>query len=204
MLKENIHIGVIIPDNFPDQMIDLLKSDIDSLNIDIRKVPFGGPYNSMEWAVPTAIVVFILKAYFDSLLKEAGKNHYEVLKRWLKKTANQTRSVKVTNIYAPQSSDKADSTNTQSRVFSIEIRTTDGYQIKFLFDTELSEEDWNKAIDNALILVEKKFASEPVDELSIEIQTNQLDKTIYARINKETKKWEFLDYKKIYEEKFRR
>jgi hypothetical protein len=44
----------------------------------------------VEWFIPTAIVFFVAKSYFDGFLKEAGKDHYQLLKSKLSKTAAKT------------------------------------------------------------------------------------------------------------------
>jgi hypothetical protein len=40
-------------------------------------------YASLEWFIPTALVVYIAKSYFDGFLREAGKNNYRSLKNAL-------------------------------------------------------------------------------------------------------------------------
>ncbi|ATG79864.1 hypothetical protein [Pseudoalteromonas sp. 1_2015MBL_MicDiv] len=39
------------------------------------------PYASLDWLIPTAFGLYILKPYFDEFLKEAGKDHYKILKK---------------------------------------------------------------------------------------------------------------------------
>ncbi|MGB0443386.1 MAG: hypothetical protein ACPGFK_00925, partial [Flavobacteriaceae bacterium] len=36
-------------------------------------------WNAIEWTIPTIIVGYILKPYFETFLKEAGKEHYKIL-----------------------------------------------------------------------------------------------------------------------------
>jgi hypothetical protein len=38
-------------------------------------------YNSLDWIIPSAFGIYILKPYFEAFLKEAGKDHYQVLKK---------------------------------------------------------------------------------------------------------------------------
>ncbi|MBN4082359.1 hypothetical protein JYT13_00970 [Mariprofundus ferrooxydans] len=38
-------------------------------------------YNSLDWLIPSAFVVYIFKPYFEAFLKEAGKDHYKALKK---------------------------------------------------------------------------------------------------------------------------
>lgn len=201
--KEQPHIGLTFPDNFPDQIIEKYRTElaVENLKLEIRRLPFGGPYASMEWAIPTLIGVYILKPYFDGFLKEIAKDHYTIFKSWLKKVSADTREIKVTTLAAGQSTDKLEKTNSQSKVFSIQTKTNEGYPLKFLFDESLTTENWDTAIDKVLKLLDEHFTNGESDELTIEIKNNNLEKTIYARLKTDTVEWEFLDFKKIFQEK---
>lgn len=155
----------------------------------------------MEWAIPTLIGIYILKPYFDGFLKEIAKEHYIILKKWLKKVSINTREIKVTTLKAEQSTDKLEKTNSQSKVFSIQSKTNEGYPLKFLFDENLTNENWETAIDKVLKLLDEHFTNGESDELTIEIKNNNLEKTIYARLKTDTIEWEFLDFKKIIQER---
>jgi hypothetical protein len=195
-----LHIGITFPDSFPDHLIEEYVNEvsIESLNLDIRKLPFGGPYACLEWAIPTFISVYILKPYFDGFLKEISKEHYGILKNWLKKVATDTRKIKITTIAASQSTEKLDHSDSQSKLFSIQAKTNDGLPLKFLFNEDLGSEEWNIAIEKALLLLNEHFTNGKSDELTIEIKNSNLERTIYARLRTDTIDWEFLDLKKIY------
>ncbi|WP_152632822.1 hypothetical protein [Pseudomonas fluorescens] len=51
-----------------------------ALVFDIETRPAPAPYAAIEWLVPTTIILFIGKAYFEEFLKEMGKDHYHILK----------------------------------------------------------------------------------------------------------------------------
>lgn len=193
------HIGLSFPSNFSDQIIERYRNElfVDKLNLQIRKVPFGGPYASMGWTLPTLIGVYILKPYFEEFLKGMAKDHYEILKNWLKKVSLETRCIEIVSLNAEKSENKLDNSNSQSKVFSIQSQTNLGQPIKFLFDERFSSESWNIGINNALDLLASNFANGKTDELTIEIKNNNLEKTIYARLKNEKGEWEFLDSKKL-------
>lgn len=197
--KMTTHIGLTFPDTFPEELIEKFKNELaaPNLNIETRKLPFGGPYASMEWAIPTVIGVYLLKPYFDGFLKELAKDHYGILKEWLKRISSNARLIKVTTVAAGQSTDKLDKKNVQSKVFSIESKTNEGHHLKFLFDEGLDDEQWAGAIDKALNLLNEHFTNGKSDELTIEIKNNDFEKTIYAKLKTDTVEWEFIDYKKI-------
>ena len=200
--KEQPHIGLTFPENFPDQIVEKYKNELlaENLKLDIRRLPFGGPYASMEWVVPTLISVYILKPYFDGFLKEIAKDHYSIFKSWLKKISADTREIKITTLTAGQSIHKLEKSNSQSKVFSIQTKTNEGYPLKFLFDESLTNENWATAIDKILKLLDEHFTNGETDELTIEIKNNNLEKTIYARLKTDTIEWEFIDFKKIFQE----
>jgi hypothetical protein len=197
------NIGIIIADAFPDEFVTKLSEDIfhPDLNVVTKKIPFGH-YGSLEWAIPTAIGIFIFKSYFDSFLKEAGKEHYHLLSDWLKKSSKNSRLIMTTTIVALQSTDKIDARNTQSKSFSIQLVNPDTQvSVKFLFDENLSQEGWDLAIDNLLNLVEEYYLLSPNDEITITIKKNNLRKEVYATIQSETGLWEFTDLYKLAIEK---
>lgn len=194
------HIGLLIDESFPDIILERFQTELyhPSLNVAIKKARLGGPYNSLEWAIPTAIGVYILKPFFESFLKEAGKDFYDVFKKWVKKTSNDTRSIKVHTISSTQSKDKLQSNNSQSKVFSIQIISNDqSHNVKFLFDEDLPQEVWDKAIDNLFLLLEKHYSLNSTDEISVTIKRDNLHRSVWAIIKSDTGEWELLDYKKF-------
>ncbi len=197
---ESPHIILIVADEFPKSEIDIYTNEIDSenLNLLVHKSSFNRIFASWDWAIPTLIAVHILKPYFDGFLKEVAKDHYGILKDWLKKVAVDLKQIKVSIITATESTKKK--TDNQSKTFSIESRLSNGEKLKFLFDDNLDIQSWHIAIDKALKILEEHFTDGESDELTIEIKNNHLEKSIYARLKTDTIEWEFLDYKKIHQE----
>lgn len=190
--KNDLHVWV--PHEFPDQIIEMFNNELSTpeLKLEISKSPPRGVYNMVEWALPTLIGVYIFKTYFDTFLKEAAKDHYKLLKDWIKKTSKETRLIKVTTITASQSSEKVSKSNTQSKVFSVKSKTNTGLTITFLFDDSLDNELWDKAIDNLLSILENHFSNGETDRLTVEIEQKKFEKTIYAKMKSDNGDWEFL------------
>lgn len=198
------HIGIQISDEFSQEFINKSKSELESdgLDIELRVYPANQVYLMLEWALPTAIVVFLLKSYFDGFLKEAGKDHYSLLKNWLKTKAETLKPIQVISIVPETSPEKIDVNNTQSKMFSIESMTRSGLRVKFLFDNNLKIEEWNIAIDNALNLLEKHHFNKTDDEITVAIEKQGLTGyQIFAIINSQTLQWEFLDFKTSHQRK---
>lgn len=199
MLHFENDLSIWIPHEFPDQIFDIYKNELNApeLKLDIRKTPPRGPYNMIEWAIPTLIGMYIFKTYFDTFLKEMAKEHYKILSGWLKKTANDSRSIKVTTVTAAESTQKINKSNTQSRVFSIKSTTNTGINITFLFDESLNNEQWASAIDKLLNILELHFMNGKTDELTLQIAQNGLESSIYAKIKSDNGDWEFLSLKTL-------
>lgn len=65
---------------------DVLRSFIDEasddrLDLQVERREAAGPQAGIEWLLPTAVVLYVTKPYFDGFLQEAGKEHYHALKR---------------------------------------------------------------------------------------------------------------------------
>lgn len=58
--------------------------EANGLGLKVERPEEDGPYAALEWLIPTALIVFIGKAYFEAFLKEMGKDHYALLKAGLK------------------------------------------------------------------------------------------------------------------------
>jgi hypothetical protein len=186
------HIGLEFPENMPDQLVDQVIEDLqfEGLNIKIHKHPALRTMAAIEWIVPTAIAAYIFKSYFDGFLKEAGKDHYNTLKNWLKSFTDKGRLIKVHTVYATESSNKKANSNTQSRSVSLLIQTKNDKTIKLLFDNDLSKEDWDYAIDQLLDFAIENYEAYPNDKLTKEISQFDTDpkNRIYAIIDKDSKK----------------
>ncbi len=193
---EDPHIGIKLPDYLPDEKVEEITSKIrgKNLKVDIKKTPVE-LYAGVELTIPALIAIFIAQSYFGSFIKEMGKDHYLILKNWLKSTANSTRDFEVTTISANQSKEKLNSENTQSKVFSLHLKTKDGRFLKIIFDLKLTEKDWEFAIDNMIDLMEEHFDNYPNDKLTRDINNiNTHRPHIYAIINPSSKEWEYHDH----------
>lgn len=202
-MKEEIsHIGIEVPENLPDFASENIITELQTvgLNIKVHKKPNPGPMGAFEWIIPTAIAAYISKSYFDGFLKEAGKDHYIILKSWLKKFIDNGRLIKVQTIYASQSSIKKPNNNTQSKSVSLFIQTKSGKTIKLLFDNDLTKEDWDNAIDKLLDFVIANYEKYPNDNLTKDLERFKSDKhhIIYAIIDKENKELKLYDDKDLF------
>ena len=194
-------IGIVFNDEFPDILIDKLTQDIKSekLHLEIKKFHSSPTASALDWALPTMIAVSILKPYFESFLQELGKDHYQILKSWLKNLSLDSRKVKVFTFKASKSTQKGISNDPQSKVFSISLITKDDRILKVLFDLDLDDTQWNNAIDKILDLLLDNYKNYPNDELTKQLSelSNDKNSEIFVLINRETGNLIFRDIKSV-------
>jgi hypothetical protein len=194
------HIVLGVLENSPEEYLDNLINEINipKNNVGIRKQELGVMMASIEWLVPTALVVYIAKSYFDGFLKEAGKDHYIALKEWYKKYSEKARLIKIVTLVSGQSIDKR-SEDSQSRSISLLFQLSNNKVIKLLFDDDLSQVDWENAIDALFELMNDHYENNPNDKLTELINTLDTNQPyeIIVIIDKETKELAFYDLNRI-------
>ncbi|MBS2100008.1 hypothetical protein [Carboxylicivirga linearis] len=195
MNKDLPHIGIDIPEDVPDEFLELISNDVKApgLNIEFRKHSQGVMMAALDWVVPTAIAAYIFKPYFEAFLKEAGKDHYNVLKKWLKKFVDNGRAIKVHRVTATQSPNKLNKEDSQSKAVSLYIQSKSGQKIKLLFDNDLTQQDWDQAIDSIMDLAKDNYENFPNDKLTTETEKFDYRTFIYAVIDRKTKQFVFYD-----------
>lgn len=200
--EENLHILFSCQDTCPAILLDKLTESIktDGLEFKILKRPLTF-YAAFEWAIPTAFFVIITKSYFDSFLKEAGKDHYIILKKWIKDLITKCRDIKITTIVSEQTPEKIEKKYTQSKVISIIVELDDNRILKLFFDESINIEVWMMNIDKILNSIFELYEKLPNDKLSSLILNLGYDErysTIFAIIDKETNEWKFSDNWRIF------
>ena len=80
------HIALLHHSEVPAALLDefCANVNVDSLRLERVSRPEPSPQMSIEWLAFPAIAILLLKPYFDSFLKEAGRDHYYGLKKALK------------------------------------------------------------------------------------------------------------------------
>ena len=155
-------------------------------------------YAALEWTIPTAIVAYVVKPYFEAFLQELGKQHFELLSKSLKQLIKRGKQLDVKLIASSKSTEKLSKSYDQSMAISVMLETRNGKFIKLLFDNDLEKEDWDYAIDQIFEYVLENYEDEN-SQLSDIIKNFDSDRAfyIYALINKQTKALEFYDDKKL-------
>lgn len=170
-------------------------------NVKINKRE-NSAWNAFEWTIPTIIVGYILKPYFETFLKEAGKEHYKILTEKIKPLVKKGKSVETKLLTASQTIEKVSKTYNQSHSISLIVETKSGRLIKLLFDNDLSVTDWEDAIDELFDFVIENYENpndNRIKKLTEGFKEHPNFK-YYAVINEETKRIEFYDDKKLINE----
>ena len=155
-MREIVHIGFSYQEGLPEQIVRDFEDDVGGNGVTVRSESRpAGHYASIEWMVPTAIVVYVLRPYFEALLSEAGKDHYAVLKRALFRL--------FAKIYGKKPESRPSS---RSLVFSIRSVVRDGRSITFLFPEGVSHETYQQIVEELWDLLTEHRAEGDTDRLS--------------------------------------
>lgn len=189
-------IYIDFPEYYPTEKIqEDINQFIESGILVEYRVKEAKAYAALEWTIPTAIVAYIVKPYFEAFLQEAGKQHFEILSKKLKTLINRGKQMNVRLISASKSTEKLNKAYSQSMAISILFEIKNGKIIKLLFDNDLEKEDWDNAIDQILEFVIENYENDNNNKLASIIKDFDNEKAfkIYALINKETKTVELYD-----------
>lgn len=139
------HLGLLCNSDVPDIIASDFKNAVaaDGLDLLIEKRESPAIYAGVEWLMPTAIIAYVAKSYFDGFLKEMGKEHYVALKAALKGLALRLSKVTVTQLGTPG---KVSEAQPYSLVFSICFDREPEGTFKFLIPTELVPEQFDAAL----------------------------------------------------------
>lgn len=118
----------------------------EGLDFRIESRPESGPYAGIEWLIPTAVVVYIGKAYFESFLREAGKDHYAILKAAILKLSSKFTGKGAPKGHIVFSKGKAESeTPKYSMFYSIVADLGNGFSVKLLLRSDFDASTCNAA-----------------------------------------------------------
>lgn len=145
------HVTILYAEGFPKKPFEEFEISLrhDGLVTRCKPMPNRGPYASIEWLVPTAIIVYVAKPYFEAFLEEAGKDHYHFFKNRVKAFTGKFTGEDAPTARIIRSSGNAESSSPKySLVYSIVAELDEGVSVKLLLQTEFSEEDTSRAVES--------------------------------------------------------
>lgn len=189
-------IAVIHLESIPAELFEVFTESISSekLNLQVQSREDGGTFAALEWLLPTAVIVYISKSYFDSFLKEMGKDHYSLLKAGLKKLQAKLFGPSTPQITLLGSSGKISKGQPYSLVFSIVAEAESGITFKLLVHTDVSEGEYEETIA-AFFEFLASFHAHTLDAPMVEsLNTSRIvGRTLLLAFNRDTKAIEPVD-----------
>ncbi|MGD0886039.1 MAG: hypothetical protein ABSA46_14420 [Thermodesulfovibrionales bacterium] len=171
-MEKPFQVAISYDKDIPDEIISAFVSDISAQELDIRSEPRDSAvYAGVEWYIPTALMIFIGKAYFDSFLKEMGKEHYHLLKKGIislwKHFFGHDRTVKLKRV---ATNGKVSDVPEYSRASSLMTDLPGQFRIKYLLKDELSEAAFIQAIEHFFNFLEQLSTGVLNPEISQQLQ----------------------------------
>lgn len=150
-------IGLIYTNNLPRELfLDFQRIvESDGLGLQIEEREQSGPYAGIEWLLPTAVIVFIGKAYFDGFLKEMGKDHYGAFKNGLRSLHGKFIGPKAPEITLVSTAGKVKGERLYSHVLSLLAEGNNGLKFKLLLQDAMTDQDFGQAVTLFISFLEK-------------------------------------------------
>ena len=190
-------IAIVYEETLSSDLFDNFGNSLkeENLNIVVEARPISGPYAGLEWFLPTAIMVYIGKSYFDGFLKEAGKDHYNKLKESLSGLTQKTMSIpRIEPIIIVSSEGKIRKNNPYSLAFSVYAEANDGNRFKLLLPKPNKSIDYTEIIYKFLdFLNDFHNGVKVLEEIGVE-EKKYMGKLILVHMNPESRKIEWLDH----------
>lgn len=193
MIK-NAHLALIYDEQVPKDFLDDFCLHVEAISLDFRRqsLPPRGPQASLDmFTVVTALTLFFLKSYFDSFMKEAGRDHYVLLKKAIKKLWKRFFS-KDKDIHYVMVTSSGEVKLEHSLLFSIYAEINNGRKVKFLIHEGCSKDDFAAGIDAFFDLVESYHSDVPYEGIVLDDERDYWG-VILMEFDPETKSLRVLD-----------
>ena len=169
-------IGVSYLNSIPESIVDEFRAAISHPKLDLRSESRENEiYAGSEWFLPTALVVYISKSYFDGFLKEMGKEHYLLLKKALIKLKSRLRDILPIKLTASKGKITKESIYTFS--FSIYAEADNDQSFKLLIQKDITDTEYEKIIEAFLNFLssynDKTLSQAVLDKLSAGVASSK-------------------------------
>ncbi|GAB1576220.1 hypothetical protein [Bordetella petrii] len=185
-----LHVDSVPAEYFQD-FIDTVRAD----NLDLQVVARpSAPMAGVEWLMPTVILAYLAKPYFESFLTEMGKDHYELVKAGLKKLYKRVAGPESPEVTLIATGGKVNKYQPYSLFFSVVVEGLDGERIKLLIPRPIDEVEYRAAIDAFLDFAEGLHVSSlDGDDLSSIEAPHRVGSTVLVAYDSNTKKIRSVD-----------
>lgn len=190
------HLAIIHLDSIPSDAFAEFRETVaaEGLELRIDSREHGGAFAALEWLLPTAVIAYISKPYFDGFLKEMGKDHYGLLKLGFQKLRSRVFGESAPDMVLVGSKGKISNDQPYSLVFSVIAEAQPCLTFKLLIQKDASEQEYTLILEAFLDFL-AAFHSGSLDDLTIErLQTSRAaGGTLLFAFNLETKTLQTLD-----------
>lgn len=189
-------IAVMYDENLSSEMFDDFRNGVsnEGLNLVVESKPESEPFMCAEWFIPTAIVAYIGKSYFDGFLKEMGKDHFSSLKKMLSGLAVKSMSKPRIEPVLIGTEGKLSKNNPYSLAFSVYAEANDGNRFKLLVPKPSDTEDYTEIIYKFLEFLESYHSGiKRVEDIGCDLSKKPPSGHIFVHLNPKTKNIEWLD-----------
>jgi len=164
------------------------------LNLHVESREEDGPFAAIEWLIPTAVIVYISKSYFDVFLKEMGKDHYALLKAGLKTLHGKLVGPQVPKVTVISTGGKVRGDQIYSLRYSILAEAGDGLRFKLLIQADVSSDEYDEVVASFLAFLEA-YHSGTLDARGVERleQARVVGRTMLLAFNTDVKAIEPVD-----------
>lgn len=159
-MQEEFDIGISCSSTVDADVIPEFRNGFRESRLRIRAQAKDTPrfLVSMEWVVPTAVVVYLAKPYFHTILQEAAKDHYELLKRACKRL--------VVRLFGDRPQERE---RKMSKLLSVYAETKERSAVKFLIEEGHPLTYYAESLDRAHEMLVEHYQVHPNDRLTIEM-----------------------------------
>lgn len=191
------HLGIVHLDRIERSFFSYFESEVEHAELELRidERPEPGPYATVEWFIPTAIVAFVAKAYFEEFLKEMGKEHYQALKSSLAKLTKKSISQPRLEPVIMGTSGKVRQDNPYSMAYSIMAEGKEGYNFKLLIPKYSPDIDYESIVRKFMEFIADYHLIGDGSDAAREIDKSGSPRgTILVHLNPETGMIEWRDH----------
>lgn len=199
-MQGNLDLELTIGGSLQESQFSEIAADFqaDGIRAGVTRRKPEGPYMAFDLLIPTLIILWIAKPYFNEFLKETGKLHAAALHKGLSKLWTKVFGPKPEVTYSiVDSKGKARPSDFSSAV-SVKAQRKDGGEITLLFPAKTSSEDFSAGVDKFLELLNKHHSDQGVDSLTNAMQSvDYLDSPgwqVLVYFNPAGRKLELIDY----------
>src|SRR5262245_42366134 len=190
------HLAVVHTTSIPEALLSDFMQLVAAEKLDLRMESReeDGPFAVIEWLIPTAVIVYISKSYFDAFLKEMGKDHYALLKAGLRTLCGKLVGPPAPKVMIIATKGKVRGDHTYSLLLSVLAEAGDGLILKLLLRTDVPSDEHDRVLATFLAFLED-YHDGTLDRRSVERlkRARVVGRTILVAFNSESETIEPVD-----------